>query len=314
MSTKIKDTTLVDSVGQDYKIPVGNTGNDTTALSVSVGQLKTYTLNGLATVATTGAYSDLSGTPTIPAAQVNADWESNSGVSQILHKPTIPTVNNNTITFTQGGTSKGSFTLNQSSDTTIALDGSSFTQVQSDWNQSDNTQVDYIKNKPTIPSSSDFVTITNTNQTVNGIKTFSNPIQIDTTSNDGRFTIKLENLTVGTNPSTTQYVGFLSADSQGTQFANVNCSYSTAGVIGSNLYVNKTGIGSGSMGIYIDTANSTIYTKAPTPATNDDSTKIATTAFVKAQGYITLNSLNTQTLTFEDGQGNQTTITFYTTA
>ena len=34
----------------------------------------------------------------------------------------IPTVNNPTITFTQGGTTKGSFSLNQASDQTIALD------------------------------------------------------------------------------------------------------------------------------------------------------------------------------------------------
>lgn len=31
------------------------------------------------------------------------------------------------------------------------------TQQQADWNQTDNTQVDYIKNKPTIPDTSDFV-------------------------------------------------------------------------------------------------------------------------------------------------------------
>lgn len=43
-----------------------------------------------ATVATTGAYSDLSGTPSIPAAQVNSDWNAVSGVAQILNKPTIP--------------------------------------------------------------------------------------------------------------------------------------------------------------------------------------------------------------------------------
>lgn len=37
----------------------------------------------------------------------------------------IPTVNNPTITFTQGGTTKGTITLNQSSNQTIALDGGS---------------------------------------------------------------------------------------------------------------------------------------------------------------------------------------------
>lgn len=36
-------------------------------------------------------YSLLDNTPTIPAAQVNADWNANSGVAQILNKPTIPT-------------------------------------------------------------------------------------------------------------------------------------------------------------------------------------------------------------------------------
>lgn len=44
-----------------------------------------------ATVATTGAYSDLSGKPTIPAAQVNSDWNASSGLAQILNKPTLPT-------------------------------------------------------------------------------------------------------------------------------------------------------------------------------------------------------------------------------
>lgn len=52
----------------------------------------------LATVATSGSYTDL------------------------LNQPTIPTVNNATITVTQGGTTKGTFTLNQSSNATIALD------------------------------------------------------------------------------------------------------------------------------------------------------------------------------------------------
>lgn len=40
------------------------------------------------------AYSKLTGTPSIPAAQVNSDWNSVSGLSQILNKPTIPTNTN----------------------------------------------------------------------------------------------------------------------------------------------------------------------------------------------------------------------------
>lgn len=59
--------------------------------------------------------------PTIPAAQVNADWEAESGVSQILNKPTIPTVNNATLTLTQGTTTLGTFTANASTDVTVDI-------------------------------------------------------------------------------------------------------------------------------------------------------------------------------------------------
>lgn len=54
-------------------------------------------VNGLATVATSGSYNDLSNTPT------------------------IPTVNNNTISITQNGTAVDSFTLNQNSNKTIEV-------------------------------------------------------------------------------------------------------------------------------------------------------------------------------------------------
>ena len=43
----------------------------------------------LANVATSGSYNDLSNKPTIPAAQINSDWNANSGVTEILNKPTL---------------------------------------------------------------------------------------------------------------------------------------------------------------------------------------------------------------------------------
>lgn len=46
----------------------------------------------LSTVATTGSYNDLLNKPTIPEPQVNSDWNSESGVSQILNKPTLSIV------------------------------------------------------------------------------------------------------------------------------------------------------------------------------------------------------------------------------
>ena len=93
--------------------------------------------SSLATVATSGSYNDLSNKPTIPAAQVNSDWSANSGVAQILNKPTlatvatsgsyndlsnkptIPTVNDATLTIQQNGASLGTFTANASSSATI---------------------------------------------------------------------------------------------------------------------------------------------------------------------------------------------------
>ena len=45
----------------------------------------------LATVATSGSYNDLSNKPTIPAAQVQTDWNASSGMGVLLNKPTIPT-------------------------------------------------------------------------------------------------------------------------------------------------------------------------------------------------------------------------------
>jgi hypothetical protein len=37
-------------------------------------------------------YNDLDNLPTIPAAQVNSDWNATSGVAEILNKPTIPSI------------------------------------------------------------------------------------------------------------------------------------------------------------------------------------------------------------------------------
>lgn len=95
--------------------------------------------SSLATVATSGSYNDLSNKPTIPAAQVNSDWSANSGVAQILNKPTlatvatsgsyndlsnkptIPTVNNATLTIQKNGTTVKTFTANASSNVTANI-------------------------------------------------------------------------------------------------------------------------------------------------------------------------------------------------
>jgi hypothetical protein len=50
-----------------------------------------------------------------------ADSAGSVAWSNVTGKPTIPTVGNGTVTIKQGGTSKGSFTMNQSGNTTIEL-------------------------------------------------------------------------------------------------------------------------------------------------------------------------------------------------
>ena len=46
-------------------------------------------INSLPAVARSGSYNDLTNKPTIPAAQVNSDWNATSGKAQILNKPTL---------------------------------------------------------------------------------------------------------------------------------------------------------------------------------------------------------------------------------
>lgn len=85
------------------------------------GQSTYVETDELSTVATSGSYNDLSNKPTIPAAQVNSDWNANSGVAQILNKPTIPTVNNATLTIQKNGSDVGTFTANASADKSINI-------------------------------------------------------------------------------------------------------------------------------------------------------------------------------------------------
>ena len=79
------------------------------------------TLDSLKTVAFSGSYNDLSDKPSIPATQVNADWNATSGVAKILNKPTIPTVNNATLTIQKNGTTVKTFTANASSNVTCNI-------------------------------------------------------------------------------------------------------------------------------------------------------------------------------------------------
>ena len=64
----------------------------------------------------------LATTADIPALPVLATVATSGSYNDLTDKPTIPTVNDATITFTQGGVTKGSFSLNQATNQTIELD------------------------------------------------------------------------------------------------------------------------------------------------------------------------------------------------
>ena len=77
----------------------------------------------LATVATTGDYGDLTNKPTIPAAQVQSDWDEadSSSKAYIQNKPTIPTVPTNVSAFTNDA----GYTTNTGTITGITMNGAS---------------------------------------------------------------------------------------------------------------------------------------------------------------------------------------------
>ena len=151
------------------------TGDETK--TISVDEETVAMVSNLSTVAFSGSYSDLSNKPDLSVYELKTDAfsgdyadltnkpdlsvyelksEAFSGdYNDLTNKPTIPTVNDSTITFTQGGVTKGTITLNQSSDQTIALDGSS--------------------------TPSNMVT-TNTTQTITGDKTFTGSFYVNSSN------------------------------------------------------------------------------------------------------------------------------------
>ena len=188
-SVKIKDSIILENVTSELKIPVGNAGDETNPLALTVGQIKDFTLSGLSNVATTGSYNNLTDKPDLniyatvstlntnyynkteidsmigsggggggsdfsmkfldklplegkantfyfvksefPQEQNSYNeyvWNEKEQVYEIVSKSNyitekdLPTVYDSQITIKQGSVTKGTFTLNQSSNATINLD------------------------------------------------------------------------------------------------------------------------------------------------------------------------------------------------
>ena len=96
-STKVKNLNINELTEAQYDAAVQGGVIGANELSV-LTDVEYVEPSDLATVATSGSYNDLT------------------------NKPTIPTVGDGTITITQGGVTKGTFTTNQSGDTTIDVD------------------------------------------------------------------------------------------------------------------------------------------------------------------------------------------------
>lgn len=127
------DERLVFSYDTDTNFEAGNNSSNQTYLPIgnSSQEIITSTTIGSQSVnhantAGSVAWSNVSGRPSsMPASDVYA-WAKASSKpsyswSEISGRPTIPSVGNGTVTITQNGATKGTFTLNQSGNATIAL-------------------------------------------------------------------------------------------------------------------------------------------------------------------------------------------------
>ena len=149
------------------------------------------------------------------------------------------------------------------------------------------------------PDTSTNVVHRNGDETVGGKKTFT--LQVTKTNAsagaDTPFVNKNTAITKGTAPSANvesrwRLTDSSTEDSNSALVGGVVFGYSTSMRTSAILQAGKPEAGSttsASMGIYYP-ATGDPYTSAPTPATSDNSTKIATTAFVKAQGYVDTTS------------------------
>lgn len=156
IATNTNDITTINSTISGYGDVVTHDASDFATAAQGILANTAVQPGDLSTVATTGNYNDLSNKPTIPAAQVNSDWNASSGVAQILNKPTlgtmatesasdytptsglatvattgaysdlsgtptIPTVNNATLTIQKNSVGVATFTANASSNVTANI-------------------------------------------------------------------------------------------------------------------------------------------------------------------------------------------------
>ena len=194
--------------------------------------------------------------PSIPAAQVNSDWNAISGLAEILNKPTIPTVGTwgalNYPTWTSGTpfvkmTAAGTFSLDTSTYltaavTSVGLDlGTTGTDINIGSGTSPVTSSGTIRlNVPDASASARGVITTGT-QTIAGSKTFNSDLKVNS----------YQAMTVGRGPA----IGYNIAI--GYQALNVNQAITNVAVGDQALMLTTTGQENTAIGAFAMTYNTT---------------------------------------------------------
>lgn len=199
-----------------------NDGADTTSTYVEADEL--------AAVATTGAYSDLTGTPSIPTKTSDLTNDSDF-VSDANY---VHTDNNFTTSL---------------KDKLDSVASGAEVNVQSDWNVSDNTSDAYIKNKPSIPTKTSDLTNDSGFITISSVPTKTS----DLTNDSGFIDNTVNNLTNYYDSTTVNSMfNALSIPTKTSDLTNDSgfvtdtdyASASTAGVVkvGSGLSIDNSGV------------------------------------------------------------------------
>lgn len=143
---------------------------------------------------------------------------------------------------------------------------------------------DTTKWKLVLDTANSYVT-TNTAQTITGAKTFT-----DETTIKRDILFNNNDAVKGTNPQNTVFWGLVNGDSSGAgRLGLFETKLRTDGQVETYItaYKNESGSDEGAYLRVVYPASGNPFATAPTPATSDNSDKIATTAFVKNQGYLT---------------------------
>ena len=129
-------------------------------------------------------------------------------------------------------------------------------------------------------------------QTVTGIKTFTNPIIVQRPAS-GYYYLKNTDLDILTNPSANQAQYIVWRDKNNKDMSYVSQSINTSGVaelwLTASTYKTDGTRVQGHIKVAAD-RNGNVWTVAPTPPTADDSTKVATTAWVNTNTNSKLNT------------------------